>query len=108
MMTGERAGVAWRSAGRGKERREAALTLLGSATDNERPRDMVRLLLECRRFLGSPSSISASPSAAREAERSRLRPRDSDRTRSIALLVSMPMAPSDFCSSGQGQNNTEE
>mmetsp|Transcript_20120 Transcript_20120/g.43824 ORF Transcript_20120/g.43824 Transcript_20120/m.43824 type:complete len:207 (-) Transcript_20120:1646-2266(-) len=70
----------------------------GSAMDNERPRDMDRDLLLCMRFFSSPSTISASsPSAARDRERSRLRPRDCDLNRSTALLVSIPMAPRDFC-----------
>lgn len=53
-----------------------------------------RDLLLCTRFLGVPSSISASPpSAAADDERWRLRPRLSARTRATAAVVSMPIAP---------------
>lgn len=69
------------------------------------PSNTHRDLLLCTLFLGSASSMSSSPSSspARERERSRLRPLDSERARASALLVSMPIAPRDFCSAGKEQ-----
>mmetsp|Transcript_2195 Transcript_2195/g.5843 ORF Transcript_2195/g.5843 Transcript_2195/m.5843 type:complete len:276 (+) Transcript_2195:457-1284(+) len=66
---------------------------LGARTLAERPRDIVRDLLLCTRFFSSPPSPAGASSAARDALRSRLRPRLWLRTRSTALLVSMPIAP---------------